>query len=110
MQAPAPCRYLSFRGSRPPRRACRCRSNFETRGAEDQQKPEFNLQSPTETVQWGGTLPSGRRAVLSGFAGLSIGKCQACLLTFLSRGRSFCKTRNGVCLVLLQSLPAILEA
>lgn len=36
-------------------------------------KPGPSLADPVATIQWGGTLPSGRRVAVSGLLGLSIG-------------------------------------
>lgn len=39
----------------------------------DSPPPQLRPGNAVETVQWGGTLPSGRRAVVGGLTGLTIG-------------------------------------
>lgn len=36
-------------------------------------RSQLNLQDPVETIQWGGNLPSRRRAITGGLSGLAIG-------------------------------------
>ena len=40
---------------------------------EPRPRPQPRLSDPAQTVAWGGTLPGGRRAVVGGLSGLSIG-------------------------------------
>ena len=40
---------------------------------------ELDLQDPSQTVVWGGRLPSRRRAIVGGLSGLAIGRAHHCL-------------------------------
>lgn len=43
------------------------------RQPERSEAPGLQAEEATDLVKWGGTLPSGRRAVIGGLGGLAIG-------------------------------------
>ena len=46
---------------------------------EPRRRPQPRVLDPAQTVAWGGTLPSRRRAIVGGLSGLSIGERMLCV-------------------------------